>query len=91
MSEQIKVGDLVMFRHVCCDAFTDGVTVFTVASIRPTRAGYSCAACNSRLPDEPHAADAPQYPGAPISWLKRIPPLGELEDVNEKEDLREPA
>jgi hypothetical protein len=86
MSEPIKVGDLVMFVHSCCIAFRDGVSIFTVSSIRPSRPSGRCSGCWKTLPDERYASDSPKYPGAPISWLKRIPPLSELGDVENKEE-----
>ena len=91
MIRPIKIGDLVMFTRSCCDRFRDSVAVFVVASIRPTRTSSWCSGCRRELPNEPYAADAPQYPGAPVSWLKRIPPLGELESEKTKEPIHEPA
>ncbi len=92
MSEPIKVGDLVMFVKACCDRFRDGVTVFRVVSINARPLGAHCSWCGRDLPKEARASDEPvSDSGAPLSWLKRIPPLSELESEKQKEDLREPA
>lgn len=83
----IQMGDLVMFVRSCCLGFRDGASIFIVGSLRPSRASGTCSSCGGSLPDEPYASDAPQHPGAPISWLKKIPPLSELGDVETKETI----
>lgn len=85
MSEPIKIGDLVAIVRSCCVGFRDGVSIFRVESMRPTRTSARCSTCGGELPKEPYAADAPQYPGAPVSWLKRIPPLEKLEGLESEE------
>lgn len=87
MSEPIKIGDLVMFTHWCCDQFSDGATIFTVASIRPSRSASCCSYCRKTLPHDRYAADAPQYPGAPFSWLKKIDPPQEKQDERHDEEI----
>ena len=92
MSEPIKVGDMVTYRHVCCARFTDGIWIFRVVSIHRTRPmPCSCAGCDRLIPDEMCAAESMEFHGTPLSWLKRIPPLSELEGERTQEDIREPA
>ena len=78
----ISVGDLVMFTHSCCDGFRDGVTIFVVAAIDQLPPKVRCRLCYCKLPDEARASTAIGEPGAPLSWLKRIPPPSELESEN---------
>lgn len=91
MSEPIKIGDLVAIVRSCCVGFRDGVSIFRVESMRPTRTSSFCSSCGGTLPNEAYASDAPQYPGAPISWLKRIPPLEKLEGLESEETDRLPT
>lgn len=80
-----------MFVRSCCNEFTDGVTVFRVVHIKPSRPAGFCSKCHQPLPHDRYAADQPVYGGAPLQWLKRIPPLSELEGERTQEDIREPA
>lgn len=76
----IKVGDLVMVIRWCCASGPQGA-IFTVAGVANTQT-HQCRHCWEYLPVEtfPVSAGAPEVRnGAPISWLKRIPPLDELE------------
>jgi hypothetical protein len=88
MSEPIKVGDLVQVVRCCCIGYLDGVSTFIVADIHP-RVKYAtrCSACYAHLPSDSYASDVPGIPGAPLSWLKRIPPLSELGDVRHDEEI----
>lgn len=96
MSEPINVGDLVMYTRSCCIAYRDNTHIFRVGTIHKpwwhTFLGVSasrvtCSACGATLPDEMYAAEHHKQPGAPLSWLKRIPPLGELEGEQRREEL----
>ena len=93
MSERpIQVGDLVAYRRVCCDTFTDGIWIFRVGVLHDVRpAGCKCSGCGRLIPSGLNAAEFAKFPGAPLSWLKRIPPLSELEGERTQEKLKEPA
>lgn len=80
MGDEIRLGDLVMFVKSCCIKFRDGASIFEVGNITPHPPAYCCSYCHSILPRERYASESEMYPGAPISWLKKIPPLSELED-----------
>lgn len=86
MDKPISVGDLVVFVRSCCDGFRDGVTIFRVTHIMPTRSAPRCSRCYGPLPVDRYAADAP-HGGAPLQWLKRIPPLDELESEKREEEI----
>lgn len=88
----IQVDDLVRVAHDCCGAWYGqifSVTGFTepvvVCCPRCQIAIRTVAAINGDNA-HPHANSGAIY-FAPISWLKRIPPLGELEgeDVSTRE------
>lgn len=87
MDKPIDIGDLVMFVKSCCDGFRDGVSIFKVQHIKPSRPAGFCTHCLTPLPMDRYAADDARYGGAPVSWLKRIPPLGELGDVKRDEEI----
>ena len=86
MSEPIKVGDLVMVVKVCCEqmakhrnfgrVFT--VTGFNTGSLR-------CHHCWFRVPHATWAEFGIEE--AYVPWLKRIPPLSELDDVKNDEEI----
>lgn len=90
MSEPIKVGDLVcVVRDKCCGRRL-GLT-FVVGEIWDggKRKG-SCFYCGFKPREAIACSDnSPDSLGAPLSWLKRIPPLSELE--SEKREEKEPA
>ena len=93
MSEPIKVGDLVVIvrGHSCSMERYLGM-VFVVAAIRQARCGgWHCPHCNrnDQWGPEP-AAEWVGVGNAPLSWLKRIPPLSELEGQRTEETLRLP-
>lgn len=81
------MGDLVMVVKACCDRYMDGTVIFRVAGMRSGRPAGFCNYCWKELPHGAYAADAPQYPGAPVGWLKRIPPLGELEGQRSEDEM----
>ena len=76
MSEQIKVGDLVVIVNYCCSDIDLGkiltVTGFTKAAC--PMCGAKCDSC----------AFLGGYWAPPLSWLRRIPPLSELESTQEE-------
>ena len=92
MTERISVGDLVQVvrGHQCTVERFCGL-IFVVAEIvQPRGGGWHCPHCNldSAGPNEPAAG---MYVGArnhvPLSYLKRIPPLSELESEQRKEEV----
>lgn len=54
-----------------------------------------CSVCRSQIePGQRSAAvrvNDGTLAGLPLNWLKRIPPLSELEGTKTEEDIREPA
>lgn len=81
----ISVGDLVCFSRSCCDKYRDGVYMFVVGAIhRPFPLGTACTYCHTPIGSAMYAVDDPRYPGAPLAWLKRIPPPDELGLEQEK-------
>ncbi len=88
MSERpIQVGDLVqVIKWPCCGKYVGyirRVEGFT------TLAKASCSIC---LTPGPLAnADLSAQGRAPIEWLKRIPPIEELESTNTDTPIKEPA
>ena len=102
MSEPIKVGDLVMVvrGHSCAIELIGGVP-FTVESIEPQIGGSWCNRCGERniAPESLYGATGVPKPrvkvmkakfpkGAmPLEWLKKIPPIGELDDVKRDEEI----
>lgn len=75
MSEPIKVGDLVMVLRTHCRSREEGA-VMTVTNLAFPKTG-TCWGCGKEL-----IACAAELDGAgwnPLQWLRRIPPLDELE------------
>lgn len=86
---QIKVGDLVVVirGHRCFGADAVSGMVSVVDEVI-TGATYYCLRCNDPIPVDA----AMKLPGLgdvamPFSWIKRIPPLSELDDVKQDEEL----
>lgn len=76
--EPIRVWDLVQVVKTCCDARVDKL-IYTVTHFRkydhPT---MNCSLCGKEFPTE--TLGCPSDGNAhPLSWLRRIPPLSELE------------
>ncbi len=86
MSEPIKVGDLVIVIHICCDGVNTPLgKITTIAEIRHNVT--CCDKCGQRN-DTTHAASIQNFQnGLPLSWLKRIPPLAELEGEKRDEEI----
>jgi hypothetical protein len=93
MSDQIKVGDLVMVvrGHECTIAVFVGIP-YTVQALHAQRnGGWRCPHCKETdiapneftgaqlLPDRLHAI--------PLSWLKKIDPPALPEDVTRDEEI----
>ena len=93
MTERISVGDLVVVVRIdggCIHAFHFMGRIFTVISIR-TDYGVMCYSCRQRDIAKDGEAHVEYRPGnfLPMRWLKRIPPLSELE--REQTDAKEPV
>lgn len=88
----LEVGDLVKVVHSCCTPFVAGSPVFVISSFYQIPLGCTaqCIFCKRDITDNVMAWDglaSNERPGYPISWLKRIPPLDESEDVLTDEEL----
>lgn len=87
----IEVGDLVVVvrGHECVVSALGGIP-FVVDAVRAADERFTCSRCGA----DP-AADAQPYAkfrgimfcGVPIAWLKRIPPLAELETTHETDSI----
>jgi hypothetical protein len=90
MDNSISVGDLVMVvrGHSCHVENMGGVPYVVVDFKNPIGGGWTCPKCGmvSAGPDEPCAMGNMfgRRSGAPISWLKKIPPLSEPESIVER-------
>lgn len=82
MEKPISAGDLVRVVRVCCDRSKLDV-IFVVGQIENDE--RTCWTCNKPSPI-PYATGLRGYSGIPIAWLKRIPPLGELEGATDAAD-----
>jgi hypothetical protein len=87
VSEPIKVGDLVMVVRKAgyCECFLG--LMFKVTAIGPSPDGtIDCGKCGDV---KPTTMDARRANGGwqPLVRLVRIPPLEELDDVKEREEL----
>jgi hypothetical protein len=87
MSEPIKVGDLVMVVRGCGCYLGEPYRV--KAMDIGNKIYFRCIRCRKYQGIQPlvevHGNRRDGY--FPLSWLKRIPPLDELEGVDEKETL----
>lgn len=87
----ISVGDLVMMvrGHECVLARAGGRPFVVTALVHPWGGGWHCGICHkdSAGPNEIGAAGLGRGDGIPISWLKRIPPLDELESEKRDEEI----
>lgn len=90
---QIKAGDLVVVMRSCCQATAIAVgRLFRVRLIRDCRPlGIRCEHCGetwrSQMAEAEKSTEVLDH--APIPWLKRIPPLEELERDKLTEKLKE--
>lgn len=92
MSERpIQVGDLVqVVRFPCCSCGGNLDAIFKIDEIRRNDL-FKCTCHYSLGGDYGPVAAIPNRIAAPVAWLRRIPPLSELDSTDTKEDLREPA
>jgi hypothetical protein len=88
----ISVGDLVVVvrGHVC-----DLGETFIVTRIDRWSGGWVCTKCGEESDDDYVGASPSTDPMdrhcVPLPWLKRIPPLSELEGERTQEEMKEPA
>lgn len=78
MDRPIQVGDLVQVVKSCCDRHTRS-PVFVVSKIFPA-GDEECLFCDHKFKRVIEAGDEEGW-SYPLEWLKRIPPLEELEGV----------
>ena len=84
----IVVGDLVVVvEWPCCHAHVGKIR--RVKKIE-SRQGQRCADCFASGPAGRYAVVSGDG-DAPLCWLKRIPPLDELESSKTDEPMKEPA
>jgi hypothetical protein len=88
---EIKVGDLVaVIRYPCCGAYL-GV-IMQVTRLTHTFEDYQCEKCRHwhGLNHIDSAIDDNKVRGTgrhfPLAWLRKIPPLAELNEVERKEE-----
>lgn len=97
MDKPISVGDLVVVVRTCCPKRDELGAHFRVASISAFMGGeWGCKHCDaygydSKIIAEQHYGPKRDSKHAPLGWLKRIPPMEELEGEKRDEKLREPA
>lgn len=86
MDRPIQVGDLVVILRGCCDDSQVG-HIKTVEGIRHY-GRLHCSACGLEI-SHPFATwlNGRHMWGRPLSWLKRIDPLSELDDVKREEEI----
>jgi hypothetical protein len=91
MSEPIKVGDLVYIKiWPCCGSGAGRIaTVKGIVLSSPT--GTRCSACGASISTTQQTLVSLGTCRPHIEWVRRIPPLDEMEGERQKEDLREPA
>lgn len=92
MSERIAVGDLVQIvRWPCCGRYLG--EIHGVRGFGQLSATYACNGCCAKRAVVPAAliGDAKSSGLVPLAWLKRIPPLSELEGVRTEEPIKETA
>ena len=95
MSAPIGKGDLVaVVRWPCCGRLLGYHGTVQDHYRVPSGESPMCAYCGAQHPGVTSAAgldSAPLGPVVPYEWLKRIPPLEELEGQPTEENLYEPA
>ncbi len=86
----IQVGDLVQVVHSCCGVFVGAIATVSGFAEPATHPCIDCGRVASGLVRAKF--DRNTFPKAcPVAWLKRIPPLEELEGTKTDEPMKEPA
>lgn len=79
MSEPIGRGDLVwVARWPCCGAHLGEVRIVHAVEPEPLL-GAQCRDCGADHPTCDPIADLDNARAAPVAWLRKIPPLAELD------------
>ena len=87
MSEPIKVRDLVRVSKPCCYHMLR-YPIFRVAGFERFE-DYMCKACHTDSPSSLFAvSEENRRWHVPVPWLKRIPPLEEVEGIETQEPLK---
>lgn len=88
MSEPIKAGDLVEVIATSGCAHIDYRGYYKrVERIIPAME-LVCEECNASIGRHVHAEFTDEYPAhLPLSWLRRVPPLEELEGEKQDEEI----
>jgi len=86
MEKPISEGDLVRVFRSHCQGFEKeaGGVMFVVEKIRVLRNPW-CWHCQTRIPSEA-AAESGEW-SIPLQFLRRVPPLDELEGEKRTEEL----
>lgn len=93
----IQVGDLVIFVRACCSKGDPYLGhVYRVEGMQGQFPGVHCDGCNAMHTGTKFArfkltANSPYTAWIPPHWLKRIPPLDELEGSKTDEPIQEPV
>ena len=85
--EAIRPGDLVVVVRGCCDRAMQGVVGLhaTVLHLYDDP-GRGCIFCDADLPTKRAELDHKQW-NSPVAWLKKVPPLNEIDEVKRKEEI----
>lgn len=86
--QSIRVGDVVqVVRWPCCGVLLG--YVFTVGSINQFPGEWRCCHCKAIAPNGEWAVSAEDAVnvGGHITWLKRIPPLDELDGKKSEDEM----
>ena len=83
----IQVGDLVVIMQACCDHKRVVGTLGRVTEL--ATATTVCGKCRQPYNGRHAWFENCNHYGFPAKWLKRIPPMGELEGQRTEESLRD--
>lgn len=87
MREPIKAGDFVVIIQGCCDRAMEGVVGLHATVLRFfDDPGHLCCFCNSPIPTKRAELDHAEW-NSPVPWLKRVPPLSEMEGEKRDEEI----
>lgn len=90
----LQVGDLVrVAKWLSCGCKLNWVFRIGGMVPRPMQP-MMCSLCyyaETHRPEDAAFSDGGAFIGAPLSWLRRIPPLSELESTRTEETLKVPA
>ena len=91
MSERIEVGDLVMVMREHCPANAVLGKIFGVIEVWPAQRGVAlqCGNCGGVFSNGEHHSRLGNKNAdwIPTAWLRKIPPLSELDRTEHQEEL----